>query len=105
MTDDELALTMADVMLDLCCRHGTIKERFLFANEEFDRVLELLRKNERWPDCFLHRAEEIGVELHWQLACIGASLERHEALAMRRLAEKMLILYADVQRAGHNARD
>lgn len=96
---------MTDVMLDLCCREGTLQERLSLASQNFDRVLLLLRRDDRWPNPLLQRAEEIDIDLYWQIACWRTNSDRHQAIAARRMTERMLHLYADLQRARDNPRD
>lgn len=103
MTDDEVTRTVTDAVLELCCREGTLKERLSAATQTFDRILLLLHRQDRWPNPLLQRAEEIDVDLHSQIACWRTTADCHEAGAARRLAERLLQLYADVQQACHSA--
>lgn len=91
MIDKDLMRSIADAAVELCCGNAGLKERLTFALRALD--VALIRRQE-WPGLLRRRAQEISDELH------GHPTPEHAVAAMdpqgaRRLAERILQLYAD----------
>jgi hypothetical protein len=95
MLNSDLMRSVTDAVLELCCGNADLKGRLLFAVRALNVVL--IRK-EDWPAILRPRAQEISDELNR-----GGSPEQTisdiEPQSARRLAERILQLYADCHAA------
>jgi hypothetical protein len=91
MVNDELMRSVADAAIELCCGNADLTGRLLFAVRALN--VALIRQEE-WPAMLRRRAQEISDELK-----VGGTPERTIATidpqSARRLAERILQLYAD----------
>ncbi|HEY3969164.1 MAG TPA: hypothetical protein VGM05_31730 [Planctomycetaceae bacterium] len=95
MINEDLLRSVTDAAMELCCGNANLKGRLLFAVRALNVVLI---REENWPAILRRRAQEISDELS-----VGGDPERTIALldgpASRRLAERILQLYADCHAA------
>jgi hypothetical protein len=91
MVNPELMRSVTDAALELCCGNADLKGRLLFAVRALNVVLI---RHEDWPLILRRRAQEISDEVN-----LGGTPERTVATidlqSARRLAERILQLYAD----------
>jgi hypothetical protein len=95
MVNRDLTRCVTDAALELCCGNADLKGRLLLAVRALDVVLI---RQEHWPASLRQRAQEISDELN-----LGGMPEQtianFDSQAARRLAERILQLYADCQTA------
>jgi len=93
MVEKELMRSVTDAALELCCGNASLKDRLLFSVRALD--VALIRR-EDWPLMLRRRAQEISDELHTHPTPEQA-VRGMDDQAARRLAERILQLYADCQ--------
>lgn len=95
MVNNELMRSVTDAAVELCCGNLDLKGRLLFAVRSLNVVLI---RPEDWPAPLRQRAQEISDEVN-----IGSTPEgtiaTMDAQVARRLAERILQLYADCKNA------
>lgn len=95
MIDKDLMRSVTDAAVELCCGNAGLKERLAFSVRALD--VALIRA-EDWPGMLRRRAQEISDELRRHPTpeqAVGAL----DPQAARRLAERILQLYADCHAA------
>jgi len=95
MLNSDLMRSVTDAALELCCGNSDLKGRLLFAVRALNVVL--IRK-EDWPAILRRRAQEISDELH-RGGSPDQTISGIEPQTARRLAERILQLYADCHAA------
>ncbi len=91
MIDKDLMRSISDAAVELCCGNAGLKERLMFSL----RVLDVaLMRREEWPGPLRRRAQEISDELHGHPS-LDHAIAAMDPQAARRLAERILQLYAD----------
>jgi hypothetical protein len=91
MIDSSLTRSVTDAAVELCCGDSLLKPRLLSAVRALNTALV---QRENWPPMLRQRAQDVADELN---AC-GApeqAIAAMDAHAARRLAERILHLYAD----------
>lgn len=93
MIKSDLVRCVTDAALELCCGEAGLKDRLLSAVRALNVVLI---RHEDWPPELRQRAQEISDELK-----VGgtpdATVAAIDQQSARRLAERILKLYADCQ--------
>jgi hypothetical protein len=93
MVNRDLMRSVTDAALELCCGNADLRGRLAFAVRALNVVLI---RQENWPARLRQRAQEISDDLS-----LGGTPEKTiatcEPQAARRLAERILQLYADCQ--------
>lgn len=91
MIDRHLLRSVTDAILELCCSDAALKDRLLSAVRALNVVLI---RREDWPVALRQRAQDIADELnsHGTPEQAIAAMDLQSA---RRLAERILHLYAD----------
>jgi len=95
MISSDLMRSVTDAALELCCGNADLKTRLLFAVRALNVVL--IRK-EDWPAILRVRAQEISDELS-RYGTPEQTISNLDAQSARRIAERILQLYADCQAA------
>jgi len=99
MISQELKRSVTDAALELCCGNADLKGRLLFAVRALNVILV---QPKDWPAILRQRAQEISDELN-----VGGMPERTiagmDSQSARRLAERILQLYADCHIASAKA--
>ena len=95
MISSDLMRSVTDAALELCCGNADLKARLLFAVRALNIVL--IRK-EDWPAILRLRAQEISDELS-RGGTPEQTISNIDAQTARRIAERILQLYADCQAA------
>jgi hypothetical protein len=97
MIEKNLLRSVTDAVLELCCADVLLKDRLLSAVRALNTVLV---RREDWPVPLRRRAQEIADELNSRGAPeqVIAAMDFQSA---RRLAERILHLYADCQIAAN----
>lgn len=95
MVEKELMRSVSDAVLALCCGNEALHGRLLAAV----RALNVsLQRREDWPAMLRRRAQEISDELA-KHGTPEESVSTMDIQTARRLAERILHLYADCHRA------
>ena len=95
MVDSELMRCVTDAAVELCCGNAALKERLVFAVRALNVVLI---RQEIWPVRLRQRAQEISDELKLR-GTPEQTIAVIDSQSARRLAERILRLYADCQTA------
>ena len=95
MISTDLMRSVTDAALELCCGNADLKGRLLFAVRALNIVL--IRK-EDWPPILRRRAQEISDELS-SGGTPEQTISSMDGQSSRRIAERILQLYADCQAA------
>lgn len=95
MINSDLMRSVSDACLELCCGNADLKGRLLFAVRALNIVL--IRK-EDWPAILRRRAQEISDELN-RGGTPEETISKIDLQGARRLAERILQLYADCHAA------
>ena len=93
MNNVDLKRCITDAALELCCGNGDLKGRLLLAYRALNVVLI---RQETWPLKLRQRAQEISNELTRD-ATPEQAIAALDVQGSRRLAERILHLYADCQ--------
>ena len=91
MINQELKRSITDAALELGCGNADLKGRLQFAIRALN--VALIRRDE-WPAMLRQRAQEISDELNAS-GVPERSIEEMNAQSARRMAERILQLYAD----------
>lgn len=91
MIENSLLRSITDATLELCCGEGRLAERLPAAVRALNVVLV---RREDWPLMLRHRAQEIADELK-SLGEPDATIAAMDSQSAKRLAERILHLYAD----------
>lgn len=89
--DNQLKQAIKVATLELCCGNGTLRDRLAFAVRSLDGYLG---QRESWPPALMIRAQNISDALK-SAESAEAAIAQMDASALRRLAERILHLYAD----------
>ena len=95
MISSDLVRSVTDAALELCCGNADLKGRLLFAVRALNVVL--IRK-EDWPPILRRRAQEISDDLNSR-GNPELTISTIDGQSARRIAERILQLYADCQAA------
>ena len=91
MLDKDLMRSVTDAAVELCCGNAGLKERLAFSVRALN--VALIRA-EDWPGLLRRRAQEISEALHGH-PTLEQTVGAMDPQAARRLAERILQLYAD----------
>jgi hypothetical protein len=95
MIDNNLLRSVTDAAVELCCGDAMLKDRLQSAVHALDVVLVV---REDWPVMLRQRAQEIADELKTR-GHSEKTIAAMDSQAARRLAERILHLYADCRTA------
>jgi len=93
LINSDLIRSVTDAALELCCGNADLKGRLLLANRALNVVLI---RPENWPLMLRRRAQEISDELNAH-GTPEQTIAVIDSQSARRLAERILQLYADCQ--------
>ncbi|MGE5194409.1 MAG: hypothetical protein ACM3U2_18120 [Deltaproteobacteria bacterium] len=93
MVDNDLMRSVTDAALELCCGDAVLKDRLLLAVRALNVVLI---RPETWPAALRRRAQEISDELNGS-GTPEQTIAKLDPQSVRRLAERILQLFADCQ--------
>jgi hypothetical protein len=100
MLETELLRSVTDAVLALCCGDESLRDRLWTAVRSLNVVLQ---RREAWPPMLHRRAQEISEEFA-DFGTPEEAISKMDLQSARRLAERILHLYADCHRVDSLAR-